>query len=250
MSSPSDPQQPAARPQPSTREIPVVPSATTIQQLPPPSTGPQPAAAQPTGPVDFVPGLPGAGTPAPPPPVAPTPVAPEPLPPPSAPTPAPATGAPAEPAGPTWPESLDADPAEQKSKQKSKQKTQQGKAWGRRDPVALVGVGLAVLALLLLEVGLILDFGSESYWSTLTLWSAFATLATLLGVLAFAAFYPAGNAARSGPAWRVGAGGLVGLAAFWVLVVLPSVDSDRGFVLTAALAALGGALWIGPRRGS
>jgi hypothetical protein len=35
---------------------------------------------------------------------------------------------------------------------------------------------------------------------------------------------------------------------FWVLVVLPRVDSDRGFVLTAALAALGAALWIAPGR--
>ena len=58
----------------------------------------------------------------------------------------------------------------------------------------------------------------------------------------------AGNRSRSGPAWRIAAGGLVGLAVFWLLVVLPVVASDRGFVLTAALAALGGALWIGPRR--
>ena len=80
------------------------------------------------------------------------------------------------------------------------------------------------------------------------LWSAFATVCVLLGLLVFAAFYRAGNRARSGPAWRVAAGGLVGLAVFWLLVVLPVVASDRGFVLTAALAALGGALWIGPRR--
>jgi hypothetical protein len=42
----------------------------------------------------------------------------------------------------------------------------------------------------------------------------------------------------------VAAGGLTGLAAFWVLVVLPRADSDRGFLLTAALAALGAALWM------
>ena len=50
--------------------------------------------------------------------------------------------------------------------------------------------------------------------------------------------------------WRVAAGGLVGLAVFWLLVVLPVVATDRGFVLTAALASLGGALWIAPRRSS
>ena len=54
---------------------------------------------------------------------------------------------------------------------------------------------------------------------------------------------------RPDAAWKVAAGGLTGLAVFWVLVVLPRVDSDRGFVLTAALAALGAALWVAPGRG-
>ena len=44
------------------------------------------------------------------------------------------------------------------------------------------------------------------------------------------------------------AGGLVGLVVFWLLVVLPVADTDRGFLLTAALAALGAALWIAPSR--
>jgi hypothetical protein len=117
-----------------------------------------------------------------------------------------------------------------------------------RDRSGLAGLGLVVLSVVLLELGLTLGFGEESYWSLLPLWSGFATACALLGLLSFAAFYPAGNRLRSGPAWRVAAGGLVGLAVFWLLVVLPAVASDRGFVLTAALAALGGALWIGPRR--
>jgi hypothetical protein len=81
-----------------------------------------------------------------------------------------------------------------------------------------------------------------------TLWSAFATLSALLALLAFAAFYPAGNRLKAGAVWRIAAAGLVGLSVFWVLVVLPVVASDRGFVLTAALGCLGAALWIGPRR--
>jgi hypothetical protein len=102
-----------------------------------------------------------------------------------------------------------------------------------------------VLAVVLLELGLTLDLGGESYWSVVPLWSAFATLCALLG---FAASYPAGDRQRSAAAWRVAAGGLVGVAVFWLLVVLPVVDTDRGFVLTAALAALGGALWLASRR--
>jgi len=99
-------------------------------------------------------------------------------------------------------------------------------------------------------VGLALDFGTESLWSAIPLWSAFASLCALLALLSFAAFYPAGNRLRSTAVWRVAAAGLVGMSVFWLLVVLPTVDSDRGFVLTAAVGCLGAALWIGPRRRS
>ena len=67
-------------------------------------------------------------------------------------------------------------------------------------------------------------------------------------MLAFAAAYPSGSRLRSSAVWRIAAAGLVGLAVFWLLVVLPVVASDRGFLLTAALGALGAALWVGPGR--
>lgn len=107
---------------------------------------------------------------------------------------------------------------------------------------------MTALSVGLLEIGLLLRFGAESLWSTVTLWAAFATLSALLALVAFAAFYPAGNRLRSAAIRRIAAAGLVGLSVFWVLVVLPDVASDRGFVLTAALGCLGAALWIGPRR--
>ncbi|MCW2579274.1 MAG: hypothetical protein JWR82_875 [Blastococcus sp.] len=260
MSSPSDPQppeEPSGRPQPTTREIPVVQptagatavtpqgphtatqQATQQHQLPPHPGAITPApvqvtptgteAPQPTGPVGFVPAPPRPAVPPLPPAVAPAHVA------------APTSTA-AQPAAPVWPESLEAAAAAQERPAK------QRRLRAPRDRTALIGLGLVALSLVLLELGLVPDFGGESYWSVVPLWSAFATVCVLLGVLAFAAFYPAGNQLRSGPAWRVAAGGLVGLSVFWLLVVLPVVDTDRGFVLTAALAALGGALWIGPRR--
>jgi hypothetical protein len=89
--------------------------------------------------------------------------------------------------------------------------------------------------------------GTESYWESIPLWSAFASVCAVLGLGAYVAFAVAGNRLRSGVLWRIAAAGLVGLAVFWLLVVLPVVATDRGFVLTAALAALGGALWVGPR---
>jgi hypothetical protein len=47
---------------------------------------------------------------------------------------------------------------------------------------------------------------------------------------------------------RPALGGLAGLAVFWLLIALPRVDSDRGFLLTAALGALGVAVWLSPTR--
>jgi hypothetical protein len=117
-----------------------------------------------------------------------------------------------------------------------------------RDRATLLGLGLSIVALALLELGLALRWGDlESYWQSIPLWSAFATLCALLGLGAYVASAVTGNRLRPGLLWRIAAAGLVGLAVFWLLVVLPVVATDRGFVLTAALGALGAALWVGPR---
>ncbi len=233
MSSPSHPQSPgdpAGPAQPSTAEIPVVqPAAAPVtKQLPPhpgaTAFGAHPATAveapQPTGPVDFVPGLPGLGTPPPPPP--------------------PVQAAPPT-AGPTWPETLESDDAD---------RARVGARAVRlpQDRSALVAVGLAALSLVLLELGLALDFESVSLWDVIPLWSAFATAAVVVGLVALLIASTPGGRARAGLAWRVGAAGLVALAVFWLLVVLPGADSDRGFLLTAALGCLGAALWVGAKR--
>jgi cobalamin synthase len=149
-----------------------------------------------------------------------------------------------QPSGPVWPDTLESDVADGPTDRVEKRR----RVRVPRDRAAVLGVGLAVLALVLLELGLSLDFSERSYWSAVPLWSAFATLCAVLGVLAFAASFPSGSPLRSSAMWRIAAGGLVGLAVFWLLVVLPVVASDRGFLLTAAVGALGGALWIGPGR--
>lgn len=233
MSSSSD-HQPPLEPErrgPTTQEIPVVAPGPVPQQpapLPPHpgAAAPAPVAGgepQPTGPVDFVPGLPGAPSAQP----SPAPVEPQP------------------PQGPVWPDTLESDLLESGERPRSAKVRRPA---APRDRAALLGLGLALLALVLLELGLAMDFRTRSYWSAVPLWSGFATLCAGLGVVAFAASFSAGSRFRSGTAWRIAAGGLVGLAVFWVLVVLSVVASDRGFLLTAALGALGGALWVGPGR--
>jgi hypothetical protein len=111
-----------------------------------------------------------------------------------------------------------------------------------RDRAALAGRALAVAALPLLEAGLLLDFGSaHRLWTTVPLWSGFATLAALVGLLVHVR---GTSRVRTDRAWRISAAGLAGLAAFWLLVVLPMGGTDRGFVLTAALGCLGVSLWV------
>lgn len=179
---------------------------------------------QPTGPVELIPGLPGT----------------PPVPPPAGTTPPTAEDAvPAR--GPVWPDTLDSDAAPGGPKRAHKLRVPQDRA-------AVLGLGLAVLAMVLLELGLGLHFGTRSYWSAVPLWSAFATLCAALGAAALAAAFPSGSRLRSNAVWRTGLAGLVGLAVFWLLVVLAVVATDRGFLLTAALGALGAALWVGPGR--
>jgi hypothetical protein len=232
------------RAQPSTQEIPVVePVGATAAHGAGPQLPPHPGAVhptpvameepQPTGPVDFVPGLPG--TPPVPPPAAPAP-----------PPPAPPVATEVPPASaPVWPDTLENDLQADRTHGRA-EKVRRSRV--RADRSTVIGLGLAVLAVVLLELGLALDFGTESYWSAVPLWSAFATACTVLGLLAFAVSLPSGGRLRPSAVWRIAAGGLVGLAVFWLLVVLPVVASDRGFLLTAALGALGGALWVGPGR--
>jgi hypothetical protein len=109
---------------------------------------------------------------------------------------------------------------------------------GRGSAAAVLGL----VALLLLELGLLVHQSGKTLWATVPLWAGFATAAAVVGLTAVAGLRAA-PAARD-RAWGVGAGGLTGLAVFWLLVVLPTADTDRGFVLTAALACLGGCLWL------
>jgi hypothetical protein len=202
---------------PRTRDI---ATATGTQQLPRLDADPQPGGVQPTGPVGSLPGLPGLpGTEAP---------APD--------TGARALGLP-----------LTADEAPRRTRTPRAPRTPRT-ARSPRERALLLGTGLTALSLVLLQLGLTLGFGEAPLWSTVTLWSVFATLATLLGALPFAGRVVAAARRHPDTAWKVAAGGLTGVAVFWVLVVLPRVDSDRGFVLTAALAALGAALWVAPSR--
>jgi hypothetical protein len=118
----------------------------------------------------------------------------------------------------------------------------------RRAPVHLVAPVAALLGVVVLELGLLLRFGTRSTWSQVPLWSAFASLAAVLVLSAVAGELPRGRR-PGGPARRVAWVAVGGLAVFWLLVALPTGDTDRGFLLTAAVAMLAAAAWLGRGRG-
>jgi hypothetical protein len=201
---------------------PADPGATGTHQMPRVDADPLPREVQPTGPVGSLPGLPGTETP----------------PPDSADH---ALELPFTAGRSPRPARTPRTPRTPTPRTSRTPRTPQERA-------TLIGTGLTALSFVLLQLGLTLGFGEASLWSAVRLWSVFATLAVLLGALPFAGRVLPAARLRPNTAWKVAAGGLTGLAVFWVLVVLPRVDSDCGFVLTAALAALGAALWVAPSR--
>ena len=98
---------------------------------------------------------------------------------------------------------------------------------------------LGVVAAVVLEAGLLMHGAAAGLWSRTPLWSAFASLAVVAGLAGIAARL-AGNRPAARPVTLAGLGGL---SLFWLLVALPIADTDRGFVLTAALGCLVGAVW-------
>jgi hypothetical protein len=230
MTTPPPPVPPAQMAPPSFRPQPVPPE----QVWPQPVAPQEPAAdtpwsAQPTGPVDFVPGF---GTSAPPPVPAP----------PAGSTAVTATGQlPA--VGPAH-----AEPGAGPSARRLGAKLTGGLPRGAAGHRAVfAGLGLGVVGLVLLEFGLARDFGNASLWSVVPTWSAFATDAAVVALLPLVArWVPRSPDART--TWRIGAAAVAALAAFWVLVALPLVASDRGFLLTAGLALAAAALWLAPGR--
>lgn len=99
---------------------------------------------------------------------------------------------------------------------------------------------LAVVAVLAVLAGLTWGGPGRWMWGN-ALWALFAAgcaftlLISLLG-------------AGAGKAWRVAAIATAGLAGFWLLVVLPAIGTNAGFLLTVGAAAAGGALWLAPGR--
>ena len=109
---------------------------------------------------------------------------------------------------------------------------------------------LATVALLagvvLTALGLSIPFDSSCLWATSLAWAIFGILAALV---AAAPLLTTSTGRAPSTMWTVGAVGAGGLLLFWVLVALPGVTSNQGFVLTLATACALGGVWLSPAGG-
>lgn len=101
-----------------------------------------------------------------------------------------------------------------------------------------ISVVAIVLAVSLKEDG-------RNGWDDIGVWSGFAIAA------AAATMAPSLRSNLSmgvSRAWQVGLGGAVGLAAYWILFVLPAIERNVSFLATVGVVAGGLAVWLAPGR--
>jgi hypothetical protein len=100
-------------------------------------------------------------------------------------------------------------------------------------------------AVILVVLGLSIPFDASNAWVTHTAWAIFAVVAAAL-VTVPVVLRGSGRPARD--LWMFGAVGAASVVAYWLLLVLPNVGSNQGFVLTLASAAAGVSIWASPAR--
>lgn len=111
---------------------------------------------------------------------------------------------------------------------------------GLRTILQLAVPVLVVVALLLTE-----DGAESNAFEEVTAWSIFAVVMALLQLAPLAG--GALGLDRS-TAWSVGAVGTAGLVGYWVIIALPGVSSNAGFMLTLAAACAVIGCWLSPGR--
>lgn len=93
-------------------------------------------------------------------------------------------------------------------------------------------------------LGLSWPESGDTGWSNYLLWAVFAAVASI-GQLSSIA-----KSATSSPsqAWTAAALCTGALLVYWVLIVLPTITSNGGFLQTLGVGAAATSLWLTPRR--
>ena len=125
---------------------------------------------------------------------------------------------------------------------KVKSRTGAALGWGAS---LSAGVAWSLVSIAAIALAVSLNEDGDNGWGRIGVWAAFAITA------AVATLAPALRDQlnlKSTLAWQVGVAGAAGLAAFWVLFVLPSITQNVSFLATVGVAAGGLAAWVAPGR--
>lgn len=112
--------------------------------------------------------------------------------------------------------------------------------------VALI-VMLQVAAPVLLVLGLSIPEKNTLGWSSYLAWAIFAVAVSVIPLLALPLAKSTGSAER---AWQITVLATAGLIAYWVIVVLPGVTSNTGFLQTMGVGCGCAATWLLSQRHS
>lgn len=100
---------------------------------------------------------------------------------------------------------------------------------------------LQLAAPLLLVLGLSLPENDTVGWSSYLAWAIFAVAVSTIPLLAMPIARSSGSAQR---AWPIIVLATAGLVAYWVIVVLPGVTTNTGFLQTAGVGSGAAATWL------
>lgn len=109
------------------------------------------------------------------------------------------------------------------------------------EPGTALIVTLQLAAPLLILLGLTLPENDTVGWSSYLAWAIFALAVSLIPLVAMPLARSTGAAHRT---WPIIVLATAGLVAYWVIVVLPGVTSNTGFLQTAGVGCGASATWL------
>lgn len=104
---------------------------------------------------------------------------------------------------------------------------------------------LSIVSIAAMALAVTIEEDSDNGWGRIGVWAGFAIFAAVL-TLAPAIREQVNLTVEK--AWQVGVAGAAGLAAFWVLFVLPSISMNVSFAATVGVVAGLLAAWMAPGR--
>lgn len=116
-----------------------------------------------------------------------------------------------------------------------------------RDSGIVLIVALQLAAPVLLILGLSIPENDAVGWSAHLAWAIFGVVVSAIPLLALPLARSIGSAAR---AWQITVLATAGVIAYWVIVVLPGVTSNTGFLQTMGVGCGCAATWLLSQRQS